>query len=500
MHKSLLTFILLFGVTLKTYSQLTLDKHFSDHMVLQRDQPITLSGRTEAEALVMVEFMDEKYQSHADKTGNWSVVLPKQQVQRTGQSLVIRSKKQQIRLEDILIGDVWLCIGQSNMEFALEQEKHYAEEKDKLHRALLRFYNPTFAGKYIYNKQFTDSVLELLTPEKFYSTVDWEVSSAESAPSMSAVGYYFATSIIEATTIPTGLINLAIGGAPIETFIPADALANHPEFSTMTKGNWLLNDALPVWVRERGKQNVGKKALFADKLGANHAYKPGFAFTSGIEGLAKFPIRGILWYQGESNAQEMDMVMQYNALGQLMLQEYRDLWKMPRLPFYYTQLSSIDTIKYQGQLWPEFRNQQRLFLTQTKNTGMVVSSDIGARHDVHPKDKRTIGQRMSRWVLRDVYGHNITASGPLVTTAKYRKNKLEIHFKFIGEGLTFEGDNLLGFYVDGNSVKAQIKGTKVVISLENKPKEVAYGLAPFSLGNLSNKEGLPASSFILKIE
>src|SRR5690606_12051940 len=124
-----------------------------------------------------------------------------------------------------------------------------------------------------------------------------------------------------------------------------------------------------------------------DNHGPNHSYKPGFAFTSGIKPLKDFPIRGVLWYQGESNAQEIDRVVEYNMLQKLMVSELRDLYKQPDLPFYYVQLSSIDTLHYKGQLWREFRNQQRLFLQENKDTGMAVTSDVGAKNDVHPRDK-----------------------------------------------------------------------------------------------------------------
>lgn len=500
MHKQLLFCLLLLCTLSKGYSQLTVDKHFSDHMVLQREQPITLSGNALPGAIIHVDFGAIHNKTTSDSNGHWSVVLPSQKAQSTATSLVISTAEEKIELKDVLIGDVWLLLGQSNMEFELQKESHYQQEKSKLEEPLLRFYNPSFAGKYIYNRHFKDSVLHLLTPELFYSAVDWQVSDSTSAPSVSAVGYYFARRIIAEQKVPIGLINLAIGGAPLESFISVEAFTKDPEFSKKVNGNWLYNDALPEWIRERGRQNTGKRFVYGDQLGPNHGYKPGFAYSSGIKPLKDFPIRGILWYQGESNAQEVDRVMEYNALQQLMVSEFRTLWKQPELPFYYAQLSSIDTVHYKGQLWPLFRNEQRLFLKDTPYTGMAVTSDIGAQHDVHPTDKKAVGERLSRWALRDLYHHQITVSGPLVQRVEYRRNQLIIHFDHIGKGLTFEGDQLLGFYLDGKPTKARIKGRTVVIGVEKKPAEVAYGFASFSKGNLINKEGLPASSFILKVE
>lgn len=489
-----------FLVAIKAFCQLTVEKHFSDHMVLQRDQPVSVSGYTLANAQVTLEFGDVHLQATADGNGRWSLLLPAQKAQHNSQSLVIRSSDQQLTFEDIVVGDIWLLIGQSNMEFELQAEAHYQMEKNNLDHPLLRFYNPSFAGKYIFNRHFKDSVLNRLTPELFYTAVDWKVSDATSAPSISAVGYYFARRILATEKVPIGLIHLAIGGAPIETFISKQAFKEHPEFYLKAKGNWLYNDALADWVRERGRQNVGKRFIYADCNGPNHAYKPGFAFKSGVQPLKGFPIKGVLWYQGESNAQEMDRVMEYNALQKLMVAEYRELWKQPELPFYYAQLSSIDTLQYKGQLWPVFRNQQRLFLQQTKNTGMAVTSDVGAKHDVHPRDKKTVGERLSLWALRDVYHHDITVSGPLVSKATYRRGQLIVDFTSVGKGLVCKGKRLLGFYVDGKAVQAQIKGKRVLIKVQEKPKEVAYGLSSFSRGNLINKEGLPASTFIVRVE
>src|SRR5699024_10669175 len=142
---------------------------------------------------------------------------------------------------------LWLLVGQSNMAFELKGGKYFDQQKNNLHHPLLRFYNPTFAGKYIFNRHFKDSVLTRLTPELFYSDTDWQVSDSLSAPPMSAVGYYFARKIIDSTNVPIGLVHFAMGGAPIETFISVDALKQHDSFSKKLEGNWLYNDALPDW-------------------------------------------------------------------------------------------------------------------------------------------------------------------------------------------------------------------------------------------------------------
>src|SRR5690606_12287937 len=240
--------------------------------------------------------------------------------------------------------------------------------------------------------------------------------------------------------------NLSIGGAPLESFINKETLLSHPVFKTKAIGNWLENEDLPVWIRERGKQNLAGNS----DENLNHAYKPGFAYQSGIAPIIQFPVAGILWYQGESNAQEIERVLEYKDLQKLMVDDYRKEWNSPELPFYYVQLSSIDTLQYRSHYWPEFRNEQRIFLYETKNTGMAVSSDVGNKNDVHPADKKTIAERLAKWAKYDYYGNrNILPSGPLPVEAMFSGEKIIIKFEYTGSGLKTAGmESLRGFSID----------------------------------------------------
>jgi sialate O-acetylesterase len=148
--------------------------------------------------------------------------------------------------------------------------------------------------------------------------------------------------------------------------------------------------------------NTGAKT--GDPSGPDHAFKPGFAFDAGIRSLKDLPIKGVIWYQGESNAQETERVQEYAALQELLVRDLRMNWNEPVLPFYYVQLSSIDSIKYRSQLWPQFRDEQRKFMAMIPHSGMAVSHDHGALNDVHPRNKKIIGERLSRWALKNDYG------------------------------------------------------------------------------------------------
>ena len=320
---------------------------------------------------------------------------------------------------------------------------------------------------------------------------------------MSAVAYYFGKDIILNTGIPVGLINLSIGGCPLETFIDTKVMLANPAFKAKCQGNWLDNDALPVWIRQRGKENIANlPGVPSDEYGPFHSYKPGVAYQAGIAPLLSMPIKGIICYQGESNAQEMERVNEYAELSRLMVEDFRRKWKDPRMPFYYVQLSSIDTPKYKGQLWPDFRNEQRKMLSLIPFSGMAVCSDIGALNDVHPVNKKWVGQRLARWALAKNYNKNILPSGPLPITASYNNGLLSIRFSHTGNNLnSFEGETLRGFSLDGiKEVPAKITGDRVLIETTTKPSALYYGWSPFSKGNLVNADNLPASTFKLTVK
>ena len=494
--------IIIVFLPLTALSQLRLAKIFSDNMVLQREEPIHIWGKGIPGKNVGVGFADEVAIINIKPDSTWSVEFSSQKVNSNPQSLSVESAGEKIILKNILIGDVWLCIGQSNMEWPMMLEMHYKGEIKHSSQPLLRFFNPTYAGKNIFGSTFTDSVAQLLTANDFYKG-QWQNCDSNTFKTMSAVAYYFGKEVANQMNVPIGLINLSIGGAPLETFISSDALKNSKQFSTKINGDWLLNGALPVWIKERGKQNAGSlQNIPTDANGKNHAYKPGFAYEAGIKPLLQIPIKGILCYQGESNAQEIERVNEYAALSALMINDYRKKWKEPMLPFYYVQLSSIDTVKYKGHLWPQFRDEQRKIMQLIPYSGMAVCSDIGFKDDVHPTNKKDVGERLVRWALNKTYHKNIIPSGPLQPNVKYENRKLIISFHYTGTKLkTSDNKPLRGFSVDEkNEIDGALIGKEIVINVKEKPQWVYYGWKPFSDGNLVNSENLPASTFKIKVQ
>lgn len=482
-------------------AQLQLAAPFASHMLLQRNQPIHLWGRAVPYQPVLVVLGKHNAVTQVAADSTWSVYLPAQAASSQPLSVHVIAGKDTVTLKDVLIGDLWLCIGQSNMEWPVKRSKHAAEAMAAAQQPLLRFYNPSYAGKNLYNIAFNDSVIRRLNTQQFYQGT-WQRCDSSSLPDMSAVSYFFGQYLLNNTNVPQGFVQLSIGGAPLETFIRREAMAAHPQFAAKQQGNWLTNGALPVWVRERGMQNTANNAaILTDDLGPNHAYKPGFAYAAGVAAFVPMHIAGVLCYQGESNAQEPERVAEYAALNELMINDYRLVWQQPRLPFYFVQLSSIEATHYKSALWPAFRNEQRLMLAKIPYSGMAVCSDVGARHDVHPTDKKTVGERLALWALRDVYGQRITASGPLPLSARYKQGKVVIRFAH-GKGLqSANAASLQGFSLNGASpVAAQIRHNKIIISTHTKPEAVYYGWQPYSNGNLLNAAQLPASTFKIAVQ
>lgn len=484
------------------FSQLQLAKIFSDNMVFQRDQPLYIWGKGIPGKTVQLSFANETIRTIVKADSTWKTSFRKQRPLAKPQLLSIRSENENIVIKNILIGDIWVCLGQSNMEWPMIKEMHFKDEIYNSMQPLLRLYNPTYAGKNTFNIPFTDSIIQNLTTEKFYNG-QWQNCDSNSFKLMSAVGYYFGKQIVSEVNVPVGLINISIGGAPLETFICTTTLKNSKLFSEKINGDWLANYALPVWIRERGKQNVGSlTSVPSDAYGKNHSFKPGFAYESGIAPILDLPIKGILCYQGESNAQEMERVNEYAGLSKLMMEDYRKKWKQPQMPFYFVQLSSIDTVRYKGHLWPEFRNEQRKMIQLIPNSGMAVCSDIGFKNDVHPTNKKDVGERLARWALNKTYRQQIVPSGPLPLTAIYSKGKVIVSFEYMAKGLkTTDGTAIRGFSVDGkNESGANFGDSGIIIPVNTKPQYIYYGWKPFSNGNLINSENLPASTFKIKVK
>ena len=485
---------------------LKLPRVFGDHMVLQADAPIPVWGSAKAGATVTVAFGGERKSVNANDRGDWQTRLEARKTSAKPSTMTIESDSGNIQIKDILIGEVWICGGQSNMQWPLEQSAGGANElaaADHPNLRLLHLEGGALGNSGSYSRQN----LSRLTPETFCAG-KWKVASAESARAFSAVGWYFGRSLMQELKVPVGLICPAVGGTPTEAWIPREALAADPKLRGMVAGNWLENERLGEFSRTRGRQNLLRamqtgEVIPSDELGPNHSFKPGFMWSAGIEPIIPYAIRGVVWYQGESNAETRSRVREHGKLFPLLINQWRQQWGQGDFPFLYVQLPALNRSE-----WPWFRDGQRRTLDHLKNLGMAVTIDGGHPSNVHPREKKAVGERLAKWALGKTYAlkKHAVYSGPLLDIAEREGNSLVVSFNQVGGGLkTSDQKAPRHFQLCGESgvfypAKAKIIG-KSTLSISSpkvdEPLHARYAWSPYPEPpvNLFNSEGLPASPF-----
>ncbi len=468
------------------YGGLQLSSVFSDHMVLQQKMPIPVQGIADAGQEVKVSFNGEEVRATAGSDGKWKAILPPQ---RAGGPfhLQVSTADTSISINDVLVGEVWLCSGQSNMAFPLRQAVHTAGEMRQAQQApAIRLLQLKPLAE-TYDVAWDSETLQKVNRLEYFSGT-WQRSDSAAAKDFSAVAYYFGKQLQEQLGVPVGLIEVAVGGSGTESWISRYTLEHHPQLVHMLH-SWRSSDFLMPWVRERAGKNLEKATLTKQR----HPYQPSYNYESGIAPLTAFPIKGVIWYQGESNAHNTEL---HETLFKTLVQDWRGQWGYD-FPFYYAQLSSINRPS-----WPYFRDSQRRLLRQVENTGMAVTSDLGDPQDVHPRQKRQVGERLAAWALAKTYGKRVPYSGPLFEDVRLSGNQAVCTFEH-GKGLhTSDGQELRGFEIAGSDLifreaKAEIRGSKVWVRSDQVPvpKYVRYGWQPYTTANLVNKAGLPASTF-----
>jgi sialate O-acetylesterase len=323
---------------------------------------------------------------------------------------------------------------------------------------------------------------------------------------MSAVGYYFAKRVAADTRVPIALVNFAVGGAPIEAFISREALARSAVFRKKVTGNWLTNESIEgSFVRLRAQQHLGgAKDAPSDDCGPNHGFKPGFAWAAGPAQATHFAIKGVLWYQGESNAIRQEDIAEYGALMKLIVADWRQHWHQADLPFYWVQLPSIN--EPARQFWPEFREVQRQLTTEITGSGMAVALDVGTPKDVHPRNKRPVGERLAALALRDLYGRkDLIAEGPVVIDARQAGKTIRVRFRS-ADGLTLVGpptplvETRQKGAADFKAARGtRVEGNELVVETDGLIVEIRYAWHMNAAAALRNGAGLPAGPFALKV-
>ncbi len=511
-------------------SRLRLPRVFSNHMVLQAEAEIPVWGRAKPGATVTVTLGDDTRTATAGGQGQWRVRLKPRKACATPRTMWIQSEDERIEFTDVLIGEVWVCAGQSNMEWTLQQSAHGKEELAGLVAEVagssgkpretellassatksLRLLNLS-GGARGSSGSYAPEHLARLTPQTFCEG-QWQIASAESAASFSAVAWYFGRHLQPELNVPIGLICPAVGGTPAEAWISREALAADPQMTGLLAGNWLDNPLLGEFCRTRGEQNLlsaiqAGEAIPGDDLGPNHSFKPGFMWDAGIEPLLPYAIRGAIWYQGESNAETPSRVREHGRLLPLLINQWREQWGQGDFPFLYVQLPALNRPE-----WPWFRDGQRRVLSQLDNVGMAITIDTGHPTNVHPTAKKPVGERLAKWALGTTYGLPIDAySGPLLDVAQRKGDSMVVSFTHTGGGLkSSDGNTLRYFEIRGDDgvfhpANARITG-KNTVSVSGprvaEPQHVRYAWLPFPNPpvNLFNSANLPASPFSTESE
>lgn len=484
--------------TLYASADVKLPAVISDNMVLQRHISVPIWGTADPNERITVALDKQKVSVTADSEGKWSVKI--RALKAGGPYELIITGKNKIVLKNVLVGEVWICSGQSNMQWdvrnSLNADKEIAEAK----YPMIRFFT---VKRVVSDKPLKD------TEGK------WSECSPETVPGFSAVGYFFGSDLYKALDVPIGLINTSWGGTPAESWTDKETLESDPDFKPILE-RWDKNVAdypqalqkyqeqLDQWdkdeqkAKEDGKPEPKKPNPPVDPK--NNPWMPSSLYNAMISPLIPYAIKGAIWYQGESNA---DRAYQYRKLFPAMIKDWRKSWEQVNFPFLFVQLANFMETKPEpsDSAWAELREAQQMTLSLS-NTGMAIAIDLGEANNIHPKNKQDVGHRLALNALA-FYGRNTEYSGPIYQSMETAGNQIRLRFIHIGGGLiTKDNEPLKGFAIAGEDHKfvwadAKIDGETVVVWSDkvSQPQAVRYAWADNPECNLYNGAGLPASPF-----
>ncbi len=468
---------------------LAVEYPFGSHMVLQRDEINKLYGRASAFEQVYVSFNGKKIKTRANKLGQWQVELP---AQPAGGPYIIalNTQSQKIVLEDVLFGDVFLSSGQSNMAFPLKA----ALGAD----SILREAQGYSQVRIFKNKPLVETTHVAWPPEILkevnelnYFSGSWQVSSRENIGDFSAIAYMAALEVHKKQNIPVGIVDISVGGSNTESWIPRPVL-EHDNLLASYIHSWRYSDFIQDFCRERAAKNLELSKVRHQR----HPYEPAYNYEAGISRWKDVHFKAVLWYQGESNAHNVE---HHEYLFRILVHSWRKIWG-EELPFYFVQLSSINRPS-----WPDFRDSQRRLSNELPRVYMAVSSDLGHPTDVHPRNKLVLGQRLANLLLQFTYGHSIETRSPQPVHYELKENQLVVTFNPCKVLSLQHGPIIRDLrYLNSKGHIVEVKdvvivGNSLVIKNIKDINCLQYGYSPYSEGNLFGDNGIPVSTFSLKI-
>jgi sialate O-acetylesterase len=486
--------LLIFALTISAFAQAAVKPAalFSDGCVLQQEMPLPVWGWAENGERVTVEFQGQKV-SAVTANGKWLVTL--KSLKAGGPFEMKISGVNTVAIKNVLVGEVWLCSGQSNMAWRLSQTTN--AEAD------------IAAAKYPNIRLFTVPNSPKDEPVSDVKA-DWKECTPETAKSFSAVGYFFGRALhLARKGVPVGLINSSVGGTPSEAWTSSPVVNGDPNFAGVREryakavADWPAAKAKWEAALEKHKE-IAAEAKAAGKtappapakpFGPEHQNRPVGLYNGMIAPLVPYALRGAIWYQGESNATR---AYEYRAIFPAMIQDWRKAWGND-FTFLFVQLAPYAPPP--AGTYAELREAQALTLKLPK-TGMAVITDVGEEKDIHPKQKAPVGERLALAARAIAYGEKIEYSGPTYSGMKVEGNRAVLSFTHVGGGLVAKGDRLAGFTIAGADQKfvpaeAEIKGDKIIVHSPQvaQPVAVRFGWENYPMLNLWNKAGLPASPF-----
>jgi sialate O-acetylesterase len=435
-------------------------------MVIQAGLPVRVWGTAEAGAIISVEFAGRTGSAKTSDEGAWSLTLPPSDYipDHAPQTIVVRGEDSVLRIDDVLVGEVWLCSGQSNMRFTLGRQ---AEPRDA---DAPRLYPVALAGA-------NHPRLRLLnisggTP----ADRKWALCNPATVDRFSAIGYHLGVALGHARNIPVGLVDLGKGGAAIRTFMSYSTFTAHPEF-----GNTYKPEKRP-------------------------GFTVGAVYQKDLLAFAPLAVRSVLWYQGEGDASRAHL---YPDMLKLMIDDWRQALENPELPFLIVQLPPWERRRTDpartttGIRWAELREAQADAVKDTPNTHLAVIADLGERLDIHPRRKREVGERLARLARAAVYGETVSAYGPQLVSTEIGQESMVLTFSHTDGGLFARGGSLQDFEVAGSdgvfvSATAEITGyDELTVKIHSgvTPQYVRYAWRDYFEPTLFNGDGFPASPF-----
>jgi sialate O-acetylesterase len=503
-------------------AEVRLASPFTSHMVLQRDMKVPVWGTADAGETVTVDFAGQKISAQADADGNWRADFKPLEVSAESRTLTVTGSRtaQPVVLDDVLVGEVWLASGQSNMDFSMSKKVKYFAGVTNEDAEIA-------AANYPLIRMFIGNACKAYKPQMCV-TGAWEVCTPQTAPAFCAIGYFFARDLQREIKMPVGIIAEAFGASTAESWIDRETMAADPQLKPMLDRfdaaveNFRTNRpavVAPPRSEDVNATNEVAAATNAPAAGTNAAargsrrrgpsgprdpvqdqHNATVLFNGMIHPVIPCAIRGVIWYQGESiiDANKGGIAL-YPHVQAALIRDWRALWGEGDFPFYIVQLAGQEAASNS----PWVREAQATVLS-LPNTGMAVITDIGEAHNVHPKNKQDVGDRLSRIALANVYGLKMEFSGPAYESMQVEGGAIRVKFLHLGGGLVAKGGEPLKWFViagaDKNfvSAEAKIDGDTVVVSSPDvaAPVAVRYAWVNFPDGcNLFNAAGLPAAQF-----